>query len=230
MIGTQTAQRAPTHAAPIGITIGDIERQVLALRANWPLDAELRELALLFAVLKEGSSIGKLMRFTQYDKLFISAMTEDLGQHNKLVTGTLSEHFLLKMLPGSEQLIAEITGGRPVTAPKENPLKDESFDDPDNHGDDADPLPPLRCVKDIRCSKANNHLGRCKTTATPSRAAKAKQIVKTMNETMMHPADASEPSLFFTLSCKVGGEKYEATGDELGRLKKALATVEGMLQ
>lgn len=238
MIGTQTAHRAPTHAAPLGITIAEIERQVLALRANWPLEAELRELALLFAVLKEGSSIGKLMQYTGYEKRFISGMTEDLRQHNKLVTGVLSEQFLLKMLPGSEQLIAEITGGKPVTAPKETPVKDEPFDDPDIHAPEADPLPIGRCAKDVRCRKSDGHTGRCKTTDAPARVAKAKvkgsigayMSPEAFNKIRMPVVDPPASSMSFRVFCEVDGQKFEATGGDTVRLKKALATVEGMLQ
>lgn len=109
---------ATRHVQKAEIVIGDIESRVLALKANWPDGAEMRELALLFAILKVGESTQKLQWFTHYDPKFIINQVHQLRCHGKLFTG-LSSQFVLSQLPGSEALIAEITGARPfVEAPK----------------------------------------------------------------------------------------------------------------
>jgi hypothetical protein len=97
------------------LTIKDIEAELLKIRPNWIPGAELRELALLFAVLKVGQGLQKLVWFTGYEATFVVRMIRELQQHGKLYTG-LSVQFVLTQCPGCEHLIEKVTGA-PV-APK----------------------------------------------------------------------------------------------------------------
>lgn len=120
------------------ITIGDIEVELTKLRPNWATGVEPRELALLFAILKVGTSTQKLVWFTGYPAPFIINLVEELRQRGKLFTG-LSPQFVLNQCPGSEDLIAVVTGARPfVPAPAKpiirlapaQPIKEESMPEP----------------------------------------------------------------------------------------------------
>ncbi len=101
------------------ITIREVEVELTRLRPNWAAGVELRELALLFAILKVGQSTQKLVWFTDYPATFVINLVEELRQRGKLFTG-LSPQFVLSQCPGSEDLIAVVTGARPfvpTTAP-----------------------------------------------------------------------------------------------------------------
>lgn len=103
------------------ITIGDIEVALTKLRPHWAPGVEPRELALLFAILKVGQSTQKLVWFTQYPATFVINLVEELRQRGKLFTG-LSPQFVLSQCPGSEDLIAVVTGARPYV-PTAKPVK-----------------------------------------------------------------------------------------------------------
>lgn len=121
------------------ITIRDIEVELTRFRPNWAPGVELRELALLFAILKVGQSTQKLVWFTQYPATFIINLVEELRQRGKLYIG-LSPQFVLSQCPGSEDLIAVVTGARPFVpapakpiirlAPQAPAIKEESMSEP----------------------------------------------------------------------------------------------------
>lgn len=250
-------KRAPLARDESAINITEIERQVEALRAHWPEGAQLRELAMLFAILKEGSSTIKLKWFTKYDDHFIRFFVEELRQHGKLFTGTLTAQFILSQLPGSEPLIEAITGVRPVkpstmpiaiaaaVAPPihEEPIQQElNMSTKPTESGPVQPVEPetasAQCLRDSRCTKPGNHLGRCAT----GKAAKAKRrqvavkaarpapAAKTVSLPAAKPAVAVAASTFhFTVFCKVDGEEYRAEGASHVKLQSAMATVDRML-
>jgi hypothetical protein len=236
------------------ITITEIERQVEALRARWPEGAQLRELAMLFAILKEGSSTIKLKWFTKYDDHFIRFFVEELRQHGKLFTGTLTAQFILSQLPGSEHLIEAITGVRPAKpsiaiAPAVAPPIHQEPTQKENNAmstkpTDDGPVQPVKpeaasaqCPRDSRCTKPENHLGRCATgkaaktkrrAGLPARTASA--APKTASMPAVKATAAMPASTFhFTVFCKVDGEEYKAEGASHGKLQSALATIDRML-
>jgi hypothetical protein len=113
-----TLRSAPSREAG-GIAIADIEASVVKLRSGWPDGATLRDIATVFAMLKVGSSVGRLRQFTGYDSKFIYDLVEQLRRHGKLMTGAPSARFVLSQCPGAEELIEAITGA-PACVPDES--------------------------------------------------------------------------------------------------------------
>lgn len=240
-------KRAPLpRAEPAGITIAEIERHVEALRANWPEGAQLHELVMLFAVLKEGTSMIKLKWFTKYDDHFIRFFVEELRQHGKLFTGTVTAQFILSQLPGSEGLIEAITGVRPVSltnrasvAPpiqKENLMSTKLTGDGPVRSVEEDNPPDSQCPRSAQCTKLAKHFGRC-ATGKAAKAARAKPPVKAVGyapkpesaQAVKPAATASASTFQFTVFCKVDGEEYKAEGTSHAKLQSAMATVDRML-
>jgi hypothetical protein len=116
-----TLDRRPIgRAADQGVTIDEIEYRILELLPGASLEAR-RSFSMLFAILKQGTSLQKLEWFTGYEIGFIRERLEALRSGGWLFTGTLSTQYVLGQVPGSEDLIERITGqriaARPVTAP-----------------------------------------------------------------------------------------------------------------
>ena len=259
-MNTARSQRSPLNAAaPSGITVTEIERQVEALRSNWPCDAELRELALLFAILKQGSNQTKLKRFTGYDSQFIHQMLDELRHHGKLFTGTLTAQFVLSQLPGSEDLIEQITGARPVAPVRIQPAFIPTSSKAPFRASDAPKQPsPTAFVDDLSyrlleenvMSNASTSNGAIQPSETGSVACtrdanctkpnkhlgkcatKATRQARpaTQAKTAARVTTATEGATFqFTVFCKVDGEEYRAEGASHAKLQSALATIDRML-
>ncbi len=186
---TSSLDRRPLrNGAPAGVTISEIERRVAEIFPRASLD-ERRRLAMLFAILKEGSSLQKLQRFTSYPMELIRESVERLRSAGLIFTGTLSTQYVLDQAPGSESLIEEITGQRIVHKPaaprapagydwqrhlKAPPValdalcaadgKEESMTTTNNGGADAE---SLTCPKSELCDKPAGHTGRCKGPSQP---------------------------------------------------------------
>ena len=104
-------QRKPIeYAMGGGITFREIEDALLELQHPATSLEERRAACLLFAILKQGSSIQKLQWFTSYDLDFIRESVEALRSRGLLFTGTLSTQYVLGQVPGCEDLIEKITG------------------------------------------------------------------------------------------------------------------------
>jgi len=99
---------------PTGVTIDEIERRILELLPGASLSVR-RSFSMLFAILKQGSSVQKLQWFTEYDMDFIRQSVEALRSGGFLYTGTLSTQYVLGQVPGSEDLIERITGQKVIT-------------------------------------------------------------------------------------------------------------------
>ena len=161
-----------------GITIGEIERRLLEMKANWAPGVELRELGVLFAMLKVGQDIQKLQWFTKYETRFIINLREELRRNNKLFAG-LSQSFVLSQCPDSEELIAIVTGARPyvpratVPAPKAKPLTLVPAETPVTKTIEENPMPEVKSAaatnaeasaqstKCPNCEKPYKHRGMC---------------------------------------------------------------------
>jgi hypothetical protein len=99
-----------------GVTINEIESKVGELQPDWP-EATRRRASLLFAILKEGCSIQKLEWFTKWDREYLLCQLEALRSRGLLYTGNISIQYILREVPGSEDLIERITGQKAVTQP-----------------------------------------------------------------------------------------------------------------
>lgn len=135
------------------VTIEYIENELLARKSAWVKGAELRELALLFAILKEGDSIRKLLAFTSYDSRFILGFTEELRARGLLFSG-LGSQFVLRQCPGTEDLIAIVTGARPFEPHQQIVQKSE----PKIGGMVMDD----KCQRNEWCTKGYKHIGKCR--------------------------------------------------------------------
>ncbi len=164
------------------ITIGDIEVELTKLRPNWATGVEPRELALLFAILKVGTSTQKLVWFTGYPATFVINLVEELRQRGKLFTG-LSPQFVLSQCPGSEDLIAVVTGARPfVPAPVKpvirlapaQPIKEEIM------SKESTPTPAACCKRNTWCVKESGHRGTCRK---PPEQTRAHTVIRASHET-----------------------------------------------
>jgi hypothetical protein len=172
-----------------GVTINEIECRILELFPGASLDAR-RSLSMLFAILKQGTSVQKLQWFTLYDLDFIRERVEALRSRGLLFTGTLSTQHVLGQVPGSEDLIERITGQKVIAqtqthrAPagydlekhlKASPIappapsaadtnrKEEPMNTAINGADDADgaQIGAETCRKSEDCYKPDRHTGRC---------------------------------------------------------------------
>jgi len=178
------------------ITIRDIEVELTRFRPNWAPGVELRELALLFAILKVGQSTQKLVWFTQYPATFIINLVEELRQRGKLYTG-LSPQFVLSQCPGSEDLIAVVTGARPYvpTAEPVKPvirralapaIKEESMSKPK-------PEPPATdTAENCWCGREARHKGRHRGQGPGTKKAAAVKSAPVVAE-KRQPEPKAEP-------------------------------------
>lgn len=125
--------RAVAPKPDTGPTISEIEMELLEIRPETS-DLALREMGLLFVILRVGYSIEKLAQFTNYPREFLRDRVEGLRGRGLLFTGNLSTQWLLDQVPGSEGLIERITGQRfprkesprmanPEAEPKQDPVK-----------------------------------------------------------------------------------------------------------
>ena len=142
------------------VTIKEIESGILALRPDLAGDEiSLREMALLFAILKCGPKQGALIIFTHYQADLIRRVLIELTDHRVLITGAISPQFILRQLPGCRDLIERITGA--AIAARENPMpeKEEGL---------------------CKCGKELKHKGRCPGLPLNSRKGETagKQLVK----------------------------------------------------
>jgi hypothetical protein len=113
-----TLDRRPTsRAGEHGVTIDEIESEVSQLCHGLVEGDELRATSLLFAILKQGTSLQKLQWFTRYDMAFIGERLEALRSAGLLFTGTLSTQYVLSRVPHSEGLVERITGQKVVLQP-----------------------------------------------------------------------------------------------------------------
>jgi hypothetical protein len=97
------------------ITINEVELKIAGLpgiQGVFSQGVELRELALLFAILKVGQSVKSLVEYTGYPPHFVLNMVTHLSQRGLLMPH-LSPNYVLKECPGSHELIALVTGARP---------------------------------------------------------------------------------------------------------------------
>lgn len=112
-----TLDRRPiARGADQGVTIEVIEGRVAEIYPETALN-DRRSLSLLFAILKQGTSLQKLQWFTRYDARFIGERLDALRDRGLIFTGALSPRYILSQAPGSEELIEKITGQRMVTEP-----------------------------------------------------------------------------------------------------------------
>lgn len=102
-----------------GVTFATIEREVAALRPDLTAD-ELRRPVLLFALLKVGKAISKLTLFTKWSVEEIADLMATIDDPNLQYGSTVSARYVLRQVPGSEELIEAITGERIVA--EEKPL------------------------------------------------------------------------------------------------------------
>src|SRR5262245_48207559 len=191
-INDYTLSRRPVErSADEGVTIAEIEKRVSELFPVASFEA-MRAYSLLFAILKQGTSLQKLQWFTLYNMDFISQRVEALRSAGFLYTGTLSTQYVLRQLPGSEDLIERITGQRivsetithkapagypweknlqppPIAPPAPPVAKTNGKEKPMNIGingaaDEGDVQAPAQqtCEKSSSCGKPANHMGRCK--------------------------------------------------------------------
>jgi hypothetical protein len=111
------SRRPPERDGAGGVTIDEIESEVSRLCPYLRSDEEMRAKALIFAILKQGCAIQKLLWFTKYEREFLLVQLDNLRADGQLFTGQLSVQYVLKAVPGCKDLIERVTGQRIVAEP-----------------------------------------------------------------------------------------------------------------
>jgi hypothetical protein len=206
-----TAARTPIERGHAdSITIDEIEDRIREINPDLSLDG-VRTASLLFAILKQGSSIQKLEWFTKYDQKFLRQGIEWLRSRGLLFTGALSAQFVLKNVPGSEDLIERITGQRMIakaeieavistteiaitgqsTAGEEKPMDTKA------NGQANAVEVEETCGKSALCDKPDGHTGRCKgPQPRPAKQAApaAKKVERMATAAKPRPVRKAQPN------------------------------------
>lgn len=113
------------------ITIREIELGIIALQPDLEGNIlQLRQMAMLLAILKCGPKRQELSEFTHYNAKVIGDVIDELTQHRLLLTGAISPQFILQQMPGSRDLIERVSGPvvREVAPMVKKPIEDVSDD------------------------------------------------------------------------------------------------------
>lgn len=229
MICTTATARKPLNGPDdsAGITIADIEARVAKLKAGWPEGATLQETSALFAMLKVGSSVNRLVWFTKYDRTFVYDLVEALRRTGKLMTGIPSATFVLSRCLGSEELIEAITGSParlpeschqavfapPSTAPRKGVKRMSA--NPTDGPVAPTPAHQSEASSQCWCGREANHRGLHKT--------KGKTIPPSP------PIGQSRPSFWFSVTVKTPDGEYKQEGTSRAKMDAAMGIVGQML-